>query len=75
MHESTFTSAHLVMLDGMIARAEASCERGRVTLERVGRGKRPVSRTSRARLQTMEETLARLQAERERLVCRGAIAP
>jgi hypothetical protein len=49
----------------MIARAEASCERGRADLTRVSGGKRSFSHERRTRLQTMEDTLARLKAERE----------
>lgn len=65
MQESTTRSPGLVMLDAMIARAEASCERGREDLTRVSGGKRPFRHERRARLQTMEHTLARLKAERK----------
>jgi hypothetical protein len=49
----------------MIARAEASCERGRADLTRVSAGKRPSIIVRRARLKTMEDTLAKLKAERD----------
>ena len=65
MHESASRPPGLAMLDAMIARAEASCERGRADLTRVSDGKRPFAHERRARLQTMEDTLARLKAERE----------
>ena len=65
MQESTTRSPGLVMLDAMIARAEASCERGRADLTRVSGGKRSFSHERRTRLQTMEDTLARLKAERK----------
>ena len=50
------------ILDVMIARAEAACERGRKRLD-VYRG--PPALKRRARQETMEDTLARLRAQRE----------
>ena len=54
----------LVMLDTMIARAEAACEKYRLAAA----SKRPVSpitlRKREAALQRMEQTLTRLQAQR-----------
>ena len=52
-------------MDAMIARAEASCERGRADLTSASAGKRPYTQARRARLQNMEDTLARLKAERD----------
>jgi hypothetical protein len=66
MGASTFRSPGLAVLDAMIARAEASCERGRADLTRVSGGRRAIINERRARLQIMEVTLARLQAERDR---------
>ena len=52
----------LAVLDVMIARAEAACERGRKRLE-LQRGRPGVMR--RTHQQRMEDTLARLRAQRE----------
>ena len=65
MHASAPKPPGLAVLDAMIAKAEASCERGRANLTCVSAGKRPYTQERRARLQTMEDTLARLKAERD----------
>jgi hypothetical protein len=62
MHESASKPPGREMLDAMIARAEASCERARAALERTSDSKRPHIIVRRTRLKTMEDTLARLKA-------------
>ena len=52
----------LTVLDAMIARAEAACERGRRRME-LQQGRPGVMR--RTHQQRIEETLARLRAQRE----------
>jgi hypothetical protein len=66
MRASTPRPPGLVVLDAMIARAEASCERGRADLTCASAGKRPYIQVRRSRLQNMEDTLARLKAERDK---------
>jgi hypothetical protein len=65
MYASAPKPPGLAVLDAMIARAEASCARGRADLTHVSAGKRRYTQARRARLQNMEDTLARLKAERE----------
>ena len=50
------------MLDAMIARAEAACERGRKRMELL---RRPPGIMRRTHQQRMEDTLAGLRAQRE----------
>jgi hypothetical protein len=65
MQESASRPPGLAVLDAMIARAKASCERGRTALTSVSGGKRSFGYARRAQLRTMEDTLARLKAERD----------
>ena len=53
------------MMDAMIARAEALCERGRAQATRMSGIDSQVAHRRRKGLQTMEDTLARLKAERD----------
>jgi hypothetical protein len=65
MHRRSSRPPGLAVLDAMIARAEASCERSRAALTRVSGGTRSFAHLHCSRLQTMEKALARLKAERD----------
>jgi hypothetical protein len=62
--DNTSEPLGLVMMDAMIARAVASCERARAELAGTPRSKRSLVQKRQAQLKTMEDTLARLKAQR-----------
>ena len=63
MHESTSKPPGREMMDAMIARAEALCQRGRAQVTRMSGTDGQVAYKRRKGLQTLEDTLARLKSQ------------
>jgi hypothetical protein len=62
MHDSPINPPGRAMMDAMIARAEALCQRARAKSARTSRTEGLVASNRRKNLQTLETTLARLKA-------------